>query len=185
MIEKSTVERLADAGIVLPEAVTPVASYVSGVVSGGPFLFLSGQGTRRNGVFQYVGKIGADLSVEDGYAAARLCAINMLAQIEAVCGLEAIRRVVKLTGFVNAAPDFTELPAVINGASDLFEQAFGQKGVHARSAIGAATLPFGMAVEVEGVFEVDGHAAGVSPATEPRAVRMPGSTTSAPVSDRT
>lgn len=155
MIDEPVASRLLSAGIRLPAAVKPVANYTSGMISPGPLLFLSGQGTRKDGVFQYVGKLGAELTVDQGYQAARLCAINMLAQIEAICGLDAVRRVVKLTGFVNAVPDFVDAPKVLDGASDMMVQAFAAEGRHARSAVGVATLPFGMAVEVEGVFEVD------------------------------
>ncbi|WP_442580171.1 RidA family protein [Mesorhizobium sp. ASY16-5R] len=154
MTGPSVIDRLAQAGIAVPRAVTPVANYVSCLEVYGPLLFVSGQGTRRNGVFEHIGKIGGGLSVEDGYAAARQCALNILAQVEGNCGLGRIRRVVKLTGFVNAAPDFTELPAVLNGASDLMVTAFGDAGRHARSAVGVATLPFGMAVEVEAIFSI-------------------------------
>ena len=156
MSESSVIERLNAIGIKVPVAVTPVANYVPGVLATGPLLFLSGQGTREDGVFQYVGKVGEDLSVEDGEAAARLCAINILAQVQAFCGFNAVKRVVKLTGFVNSAPDFVDVPKVLNGASDLMVQAFGEQGKHARSAIGVTTLPFGMAVEVEAVFELYG-----------------------------
>jgi enamine deaminase RidA (YjgF/YER057c/UK114 family) len=154
MTSSSVVEHLRSIGITIPAPVATVANYVPGIIATGPFLFLSGQGTRENGVFQYLGKVGGNLSIEEGYAASRLCAINILAQIQSLCGLDSIKHVVKLTGFVNSAPDFTDLPKVLNGASDLMVQAFGDRGVHARSAIGVATLPFGMAVEVEAIFEL-------------------------------
>lgn len=154
MSDASVIERLARAGIVVPKAVTPVANYVPCVETHGSLLFVSGQGTRRDGVFEYIGKVGSDFGIEEGYAAARQCALNILAQVEANFGLNRITRVVKLTGFVNAAPDFTEVPAVINGASDLMVEAFGDAGRHARSAVGVATLPFGMAVEVEAIFGI-------------------------------
>lgn len=158
MTKDSVLNRLAEAGIILPSPVNPVANYVSGVITDGPFVFLSGQGTREDGVFQFIGKVGDTISLEDGYKAARICAVNMLAQLHALCGLSSVRRVIKLTGFVNAAPDFTDVPRVLNGASDLMAEAFGDAGRHARSAVGVATLPFGMAVEVEGIFELS-HAA--------------------------
>ncbi|WP_323012957.1 RidA family protein [Devosia sp.] len=154
MSDQNIRARLQSQGIVVPTAVKPVANYTSGVMAKGSLLFLSGQGTRQDGIFRYIGKVGEQFTTEEGAAAARLCALNVLAQIEAICGLDAVRRVVKLTGFVNAASDFTEVPAVLNGASDLMVAAFGADGVHARSAMGVATLPFGMAVEVEAIIEL-------------------------------
>ena len=145
--------RLAMAGIIVKPAVVPVANYVPCVSSPGTLLHVSGQGTRRDGVFQFVGTVGSDFTVEQGYEAARLCGLNLLAQLEAFCGLEQVCRVVKLSGFVNATPSFTDLPAIVDGASDLLELAFGGQG-HARSVAGVPALPFGMAVEVEGVFEI-------------------------------
>jgi enamine deaminase RidA (YjgF/YER057c/UK114 family) len=154
LTEDPVVSRLARAGTTLPSPVNPVANYISGVIAGESLVFLSGQGTRKDGIFQYVGKVGHTISLEEGYNAARICAVNMLAQLHLLCGLSSVLRVVKLTGFVNAAPEFTDLPKVLNGASDLMAEAFGEAGRHARSAVGVATLPFGMAVEVEGIFEI-------------------------------
>lgn len=167
MTQDAVLSRLAKAGIVLPSPVNPVANYVSGVISDGPFVFLSGQGTRQDGVFQYVGKVGDAIGIDDGYKAARICAVNMLAQLHALCGLSSVRRVIKLTGFVNTAPGFTDVPKVLNGASDLMAEAFGDAGRHARSAVGVATLPFGMAVEVEGIFELSQSAYGAMSGSRP------------------
>ncbi len=149
-------QRLIDHDIELPEAATPVANYVPAVQSGS-MLYISGQVPLWNGQRRHIGKLGADTSVEDGQAAARLCALNVVAQAKAALGdLDRVTRVVKLVGFVNSAPDFTDQPAVINGASDLMVEVFGDKGRHARSAVGVAALPLGVAVEVEAILEVSG-----------------------------
>jgi enamine deaminase RidA (YjgF/YER057c/UK114 family) len=151
----STVEtRLDELGITLPDAPVPAANYVPYVVSG-HLLFISGQIAQGpDGLIR--GKLGADLDAEAGAAAARACALSLIAQARAALDgdLDRIARVVKLTGFVNAAPDFTDHPKVINGASDLFVAVFGDKGRHARAAVGAPSLPLGVAVEVEGIFEI-------------------------------
>lgn len=148
-------EHLADLGIVLPKVATPEGSYVPYVVTSG-LVFVSGQITVLDGEIKYRGRVGADLSVEAGYAAARLCGLNLLAQVRAACGdeLDRVRRVVKLGGFVRCDPDFTDHPKVINGASDLMMEVFGETGRHARFAVGAPSLPLGVAVEVDGIFEV-------------------------------
>jgi len=145
--------RLAELGITLPEPMAPVANYVPFVVTGNT-LFVSGQvSAGPDGLFQ--GRLGEDLSLEDGQAAARLCAINLIAQCKAAVGdLARIQRVVKLGGFVNAHPDFTSLPEVINGCSDLMVAVFEEKGRHARAAVASPVLPRGVAVEVDGVFEI-------------------------------
>jgi enamine deaminase RidA (YjgF/YER057c/UK114 family) len=146
--------RLAELGITLPETAAPAANYVPFVRSGST-VYISGQVSRdANGLL--LGKLGAGLDVPAGAAAARTCALQLLAQLSAACGgdLGRVARVVKLTGFVNSAPDFTDQPQVVNGCSDLFVEVFGEKGRHARSAVGVAALPLGVAVEVEGVFEV-------------------------------
>ena len=149
-------QRLIDHDIELPEAATPVANYVPAVQSGS-MLYISGQLPLWNGQRRHIGKLGADTSVDDGQAAARLCALNVVAQAKAALGdLDRVTRVVKLVGFVNSTPDFTDQPAVINGASDLMAEVFGDKGRHARSAVGAATLPLGVSVEVEAILEVTG-----------------------------
>lgn len=148
--------RLAELGIDVPEATAPVANYV-GCVQTGNLVFISGQVPIKDGKFQYQGKLGESMSVEDAQAAARLCAINIVAQAKAACGgdLDRVKRVVKLTGFVNSTGDFTDQPKVVNGASDLMVEVFGDKGRHSRAAVSAASLPAGVAVEVEAVVEVD------------------------------
>ena len=147
--------RLKELGIALPTPPAPVASYVPTVTSGN-LVFVSGQITSSAEGLKYVGAVGKDLSVEDGKAAARLCAVNLVAQVKAACGgdLDRVRRCVKLTVFVNAAPDFTQHPEVANGASDLLVEIFGEAGKHARAALGAGSLPRGVACEVEAIFEI-------------------------------
>jgi enamine deaminase RidA (YjgF/YER057c/UK114 family) len=147
--------RLSALGIVLPTPPAPVASYVPYVVSG-HLVFISGQVTAAPDGLKYIGIVGADLSLEDGKAAARLCAINVLAQAKTACGgdLDRVKRCVKLTVFVNAAPGFTQHPEVANGASDLIVEVFGEAGRHARAAVGAGSLPRNVACEVEAVFEI-------------------------------
>ena len=146
--------RLAELGITLPDAPAPAANYVP-TVRTGDLLFISGQVSKTDDGL-ITGELGAGFSVEDAQAAARICALNLIAQAKAACGgdLDRVRRVVKLVGFVNAAPDFDQHPQVINGASDLMVKVFGDKGRHARSAVGSSSLPFGIAVEVEAIFEV-------------------------------
>jgi enamine deaminase RidA (YjgF/YER057c/UK114 family) len=151
-----TVEKkLAAQGIVLHEPPSPVANYV-GFVRTGNLLFISGQVCfDPQGKLIAKGKLGAGVTVEQGNAAARGCAINLLAQVKAALGdLDKVVRVVRLGGFVNSAPDFLDGPKVLNGASDLMVAAFGDKGRHARTTVGVASLPADAAVEVEGVFEV-------------------------------
>lgn len=147
--------RLAELGIQLPKPTTPVANYVPFVITGS-VVFVSGQVTIRGGTMAYVGKVGADMTVEQGYQAARICGLNLIAQFREACGgdLDRVRRVVKLGGFVNATPDFKDHPKVINGASDLMVEVFGDAGRHARFAVGAPSLPSGTAVEVDGIFEM-------------------------------
>ncbi|MCB1481007.1 MAG: RidA family protein [Rhodobiaceae bacterium] len=147
-------KRLAELGISLPEPVAPVANYVPFVITGKQ-IFVSGQVPIVDGKPSFIGTCGATISTEDAVKAARVCAINLIAQAKAAAGdLDSIARVVKLVGFVNSAPDFTEQPKVINGASDLMVDVFGDKGRHARSAVGVAALPLGVSVEVEAVFEL-------------------------------
>lgn len=148
--------KLGELGIVLPAPPAPVASYVPYVRTGN-LVFTSGQVTMGPNGLEYVGKVGAEISATDANAAARLCAINILAQAKAAVGgdLDKIKRVVKLVGFVNATPDFASHPEVVNGASDLFVAVFGEAGRHARSAVGAGSLPRNVAVEVEAIFEVE------------------------------
>ena len=147
-------DRLADMGVTLPKAPAPAANYVPYVVTGN-VVHVSGQISQGPDGF-ITGKLGADLTVEEGQAAARACAISLLAQVKAACGgdLDRLVRVVKLGGFVNSTPDFTDQPAVINGASDFMVAALGDAGRHARAAVSAGSLPFGVAVEIDGVFEI-------------------------------
>lgn len=145
--------RLQELGIALPKPPAPVASYVPYVIAG-TLVHISGQIPLAEGGLKYVGTVGADLSLEDGQAAARLCAINLLAQLEAACGLENVKACVKLGVFVNAGPGFTQHPEVANGASDLMVAVFGEAGKHARAAVGAGSLPRNVAVEVEAIFEI-------------------------------
>ncbi|HEY4136415.1 MAG TPA: RidA family protein [Alphaproteobacteria bacterium] len=147
--------RLKELGLELPAATAPVANYVPYVVTG-KTVFISGQVTIWNGERRFIGKLGADMDVKQGQDAARLCALNLIAQAKAACGgdLDRVVRWVKLGGFVNSTPDFAEQPAVINGASDLLVQIFGDRGKHARAAVGVASLPFGVAVEVDAVVEI-------------------------------
>lgn len=147
--------RLAELGITLPEAAAPVANYVPYVVTGN-LVFVSGQVTIEGGEFKYVGKLGQDLDVATGAKAARLCALNIIAQLRAACGgdLDRVQRIVKLGGFVNSAPDFTDQPKVINGASDLMVEVFGDKGRHSRAAVSAGSLPVGVSVEIDCVAEI-------------------------------
>ncbi len=146
-------EKLKELGVTLPNAPTPAANYVP-AVRVGDTLYVSGQISQdENGLIK--GKLGADLEVPAGAKAARTCAINLLAQVRAACDgdLDRLVRVVKLTGFVNSAPDFTDHPKVINGASDFLVEALDEAGRHARSAVGTM-LPLGVAVEIEGIFQV-------------------------------
>jgi enamine deaminase RidA (YjgF/YER057c/UK114 family) len=147
--------RLAELGIALPTPPAPVASYVPYTFSGSQ-VFISGQIPLKDGQPQFVGKVGAGISLADAQAAARLCAVNILAQLGAACdgNLDRVVRCLKLGVFVNAAPDFTQQPEVANGASDLMVQVFGNAGKHARAAVGVGSLPRGVAVEVEAVFEI-------------------------------
>jgi enamine deaminase RidA (YjgF/YER057c/UK114 family) len=146
--------RLAELGIVVPVMPPPQASYVPSVQAGS-LLFISGQVPLKDGKRQFVGKVGSEVDVDQGYQAARLCALNLVSQMKAALGdLDRVKRVVKLTGFVNAVPEFTDQPKVINGASDLLVEIFGDKGRHARSAVGVGSLPMGVACEVEAIVEI-------------------------------
>lgn len=147
--------RLKELDIQLPVPPAPVASYVPFVVTGN-LVFISGQVTVGPSGLEFVGIVGQDFDVEQGKAAARLCAVNILAQLKAACGgdLDRVQRCVKLTGFVNAVPGFAQHPEVINGASDLIAAVFGDAGRHARAAVGAGSLPRNVAVEVEAIFEI-------------------------------
>lgn len=147
----SVAARLTELGIVLPNPPAPVAAYVP-FVRAGNLLFLSGQIPAVAGKVQYTGKLGGTVNLADGQAAARLCAVNLLAQAQAAVGLDAVCRVVKLTGFVACVPEFTEHPQVINAASELLQAVFGENGRHARAAVGAPSLPLDSSVEIEAVF---------------------------------
>ena len=146
--------RLKTLGIVLPVPGKPAANYVPFVVTGN-LLFVSGQvPTTPDGV-KFIGKVGREFSLEEGQAAARICAINVLGVMQAAVGdLERVRRVVKVVGFVNAVPEFADAHKVINGASDFLTDVLGERGKHARSAIGVGSLPLGVAVEVEAIVEI-------------------------------
>jgi enamine deaminase RidA (YjgF/YER057c/UK114 family) len=148
-------KRLAELGIVLPTPAKPVATYVPWVRTGN-LVFISGQGALKDGKIEYTGKVGDTLSMEDAIASARLTAINIVAHLRDACGgdLDRVKRVVKLLGFVNCTPTFGDQPKVINGASDLMVEVFGDKGRHARSAVGAPALPFNLSVEVEAIVEI-------------------------------
>jgi enamine deaminase RidA (YjgF/YER057c/UK114 family) len=146
--------RLKELGITLPAVANPVANYVPYCVSGS-LVFIAGQICLKDGKVAYAGRVGADIDIETAKAAARLCGLNILAAVNAACGgdLDRVVRCVRLGGFVNAAPDFLEIPAVINGASDLIVEVFGDAGRHARTAVGAV-LPRASAVEVDAIFEI-------------------------------
>ncbi len=147
-------EKLKELGITLPKPPSPMANYV-GAVAAGNLVFVSGHGPRREDGSFIAGKVGADLSVEEGYEAARLCMIQCLASLEREIGdLDRVKRIVKLLGMVNCTGDFGQQPQVINGASDLLVEIFGDSGRHARSAVGMQGLPAGIAVEVEMVVEI-------------------------------
>jgi enamine deaminase RidA (YjgF/YER057c/UK114 family) len=146
--------RLAELGVTLPDAPPPAANYVP-FVQVGDIVYVSGQ-ISRGPDGPVTGRLGDGMSVEAGAAAAKLCAIALLAQVKAACGgdLGRLVRAVKLTGFVASAPGFTDQPRVVNGASDFLVAVLGDAGRHARSAVGVAALPLGVAVEVEGVFQI-------------------------------
>ena len=145
--------RLAALGIKLPPPMKAVANYVPFVLTGN-LLFVSGQ-VSANAEGRVTGRLGETMDLAAGQAAARLCGINLIAQCAAALGtLSAVKRVVKLGGFVNAAPHFTDIPQVINGCSDLMTDVFGEAGRHARSAVACPVLPLGVAVEVDGIFEI-------------------------------
>lgn len=147
--------RLAELKIELPQATTPLANYVPSVRAG-DLLFVSGQICQWNGERRFIGKLGREISLEQGQVAARLCALNILAVAKSALDgdLDRILRCVRLGGFVNSADDFTQQPQVVNGASNLMVEVFGDAGRHARAAVGVNVLPSNVAVEVEAVFEV-------------------------------
>jgi enamine deaminase RidA (YjgF/YER057c/UK114 family) len=145
--------KLAELGLTLPEVVPPLAAYVPAVQSGN-YVYVSGQLPLVDGKLPYVGKVGAEVTVEQGAELARTCALNALAAIESLVGLGRVVKIVKVTGFVASAEGFTGQPAVVNGASQLFGDVLGEIGQHARSAVGVAELPLGAPVEVEVIAEV-------------------------------
>ena len=147
-------DRLAALGLALPEVAAPVAAYVPAVRSG-PYVYTSGQLPFIDGKLPRTGKVGAEVTVEEAAELARTCALNAIAAAKSVIGdLDRVVRVVKVVGFVASAPDFTAQPQVMNGASNLLKEAFGEAGAHARSAVGVAVLPLDSPVEVEIVVEV-------------------------------
>ena len=146
---------MSELGIVIPEPAAPVASYIGHVVHNG-LVFVSGQLPLENGKLTQTGLLGEGVSIEDAAAAARLCAINILAQVKVACDgdLERVDRCIRLGGFVASTPDFTDHPKVVNGASDLMAEVFGDKGAHCRAAVGVAALPLNASVEVEATFAI-------------------------------
>ena len=146
--------KLAELNITLPEPPNPVANYVNGVRAGN-LIFLAGKGPRRSDGTEISGKLGAEISIEEGYEGARLTAINQLSVLKAMLGdLNKVKRIVKVLGLVNSDPSFIDQPKVMNGFSDLMVEVFGERGKHARAAIGVASLPRGQCVEIELVVEV-------------------------------
>ncbi len=151
---ENTEQRLADLGIELPNPAAPAANYIPYTIAGN-VLTISGQIPMGPNGPEFIGKLGDDADVETGQAAARLCAINILAQAKAALGsLDRVKQVVKIQGFVNSTPDFTDQPEVVNGASNLLVEVLGDAGKHARAAVGMASLPRGVAVEVDAVIEI-------------------------------
>ena len=146
-------ERLRELGLALPAVVAPLASYVPAVRTGN-LVYTSGQLPVEAGKLVGAGKVGAEITPEVGTAMARICALNALAAVHALVGVDAVTRVVKVVGFVASAPGFTGQPGVVNGASELLTEVFGDAGAHARSAVGVAELPLGAPVEVEMIVEV-------------------------------
>lgn len=145
--------RLTELGIELPEVVAPLAAYVPAVRTGN-LVYTSGQLPMQSGALPHTGKVGAQVRPEEGHALARICALNALAAVDALVGLDAVARVVKVVGFVASAPNFNGQPAVINGASELLGEVFGDAGKHARSAVGVSELPLDAPVEVELIVEL-------------------------------
>lgn len=147
-------EKLHEMGIKIPETPKPVAAYVPAIKSG-EWVFTSGQLPIENGILKYKGKLGKKYSIEDGYEAAKLCALNAISAAKSVIhDLDNIEQIIKVTGYVNSSDGFTDQPAVINGASEFLKKIFDDKGEHARSAVGVSELPLGSAVEIEIIFKV-------------------------------
>lgn len=146
-------QRISDLGIVLPQVATPAGAYVPAVVSGN-LVFTAGQIPLVDGKLAATGKVGKDLSAEQAKEIARICALNAVAAVRSVIGdLDRVKKIVKVVGFVASDPSFSQQPAVLNGASELLEQIFGENGIHARSAVGVAVLPLDAPVEVELIVE--------------------------------
>ncbi len=146
-------QRISELGIVLPQVATPAGAYVPAVVSGN-LVFTAGQIPLVDGKLAATGKVGKDLTAEQAKEIARICALNAVAAVKSVIGdLDRVKKVVKVVGFVSSDPSFSQQPAVVNGASELLEQIFGEKGIHARSAVGVAVLPLDAPVEVELIVE--------------------------------
>ena len=142
-------ERLKELGLELPPCPVPVAAYVP-AAEAGSFVFASGQTAIVDGVLQYKGKLGKEVSVEEGYQSARIAGLRVISELKAILGdLDRIERIVKVTGYVNGTPDFADQPKVVNGASELFREVFGEKGEHSRVAFGAGSLPDGASVEID------------------------------------
>lgn len=147
--------KLRDMGYAIPDLTPPVGNYV-GAVRTGNLVFVSGHGPFRDGDWHYIGKLGRDMDVDTAREAALLVALNLLASLKAeIATLDRVKRIVRLFGMVNSAPDFAAQPKVIDGASDLLVELFGDRGLHSRSAIGMGALPFGISVEIEMVVEID------------------------------
>lgn len=151
----SIAEKLSALNLTIPQAAAPVGNYVGYTISGNT-VYISGQLPLVDGKIAVTGQLGAGVSVEQGYEAGKICAINLIAQLQAACGgdLTRVVKVLRLGGFVSVAPGFVDAPKCINGASDLFVELFGDAGRHARFAVGVASLPGGAAVEVDGTFEI-------------------------------
>jgi enamine deaminase RidA (YjgF/YER057c/UK114 family) len=149
----SVTARLAELGIDLPPVVKPVAAYVPAVRTGN-LVYTAGQLPMQDGALPRTGKVGAEVTAEDAKALARVCALNALAAVGSVVGIDEVTRVVKVVGFVASAPGFSGQPGVVNGASELFGEVFGEAGAHARSAVGVSELPLDAPVEVELIVEV-------------------------------
>ena len=153
--QESPEQKLSKMGITLPRASSPVANYVNGVQTGN-LIFLSGKGPLQSNGKYITGKLGMSLSIEEGYKAAQLTGVNQLAVLKSMLGnLSRVKRIVKVLGMVNATPEFTDHPKVINGYSDLMVAVFGEKGKHARAAVGMGSLPSDIAVEIEMIVEVE------------------------------
>jgi len=148
-------QRIAERGIVLPAAMRAMANYVPYTITGA-HVWVAGQGPFLDGKLHYNGRLGENLTIEDGRACARIVGLNILAQVKAACGgdLDKVVRCVKLVGFVNSTADFTQHPEIINGASELMIEVFGEAGRHARVAVGAPNLPMGTSVEIDAIFEI-------------------------------